>query len=403
MARIVTQAHRRFVGPNFRLRGTLRRTAIALAKAVSSAGMSLTALVAMLLSQSSSAQAPATAWPQFRGSAPLTGVSAAQIPASLKVQWTYEAGDAIESSAAIADGTVYVTVASGELVALGLDRGQVKWKYKVELGFGESSPAVAGGKVIVGDLGGVVHAVNVADGKAAWTFKTRSEVKSSPVVVGDVVLIGSYDGSLYGLGLADGKPRWEVRTNNYVHGTPAVLDGVAYFAGCDETFRAVRASDGKVVFEAPIGAYTGASVALDAGTAYFGTFDNEVLALDLKTHRFKWRYKHPEREFPFYSSAAIASGKVIVGGRDKMIHAIDAVSGKAVWTYMTRARVESSPAVAGSRVYIGSGDGRFYVFELATGAKLWEYDMGGPLSASPAVAGGRVVIGSQDGRLVCFG
>ena len=194
-----------------------------------------------------------------------------------------------------------------------------------------------------------------------------------------------------------------MKTNNYVHGTPAVLDGIAYFAGCDEVFRAVRASDGKVMFEAPISAYTGASVALDAGTAYFGTFDNEVLALDLKTHRFKWRYKHPEREFPFYSSAAVSSGKVIVGGRDKMIHAIDASSGKAVWTYMTRARVESSPAIAGSRVYVGSGDGRFYVFDLATGAKVWEYDMGGPLSASPALANGRIVIGSQDGRLVCFG
>jgi outer membrane protein assembly factor BamB len=149
------------------------------------------------------------------------------------------------------------------------------------------------------------------------------------------------------------------------------------------------------MFEAPIGAYTGASVALADGMAYFGTFDNEVLALDLKTHQFKWRYKHAEREFPFMSSAAVAGGKVVVGGRDKMIHALDSASGKALWTYMTRARVESSPAVAGSRVYVGSGDGRFYVFDLATGAKVWEYDMGGALSAS--------VIGSQDGRLVCFG
>jgi outer membrane protein assembly factor BamB len=126
-------------------------------------------------------------------------------------------------------------------------------------------------------------------------------------------------------------------------------------------------------------------------------------SLDLKTHQFKWRYKHAEREFPFMSSAAVAGGKVVVGGRDKMIHALDSASGKALWTYMTRARVESSPAVAGSRVYVGSGDGRFYVFDLATGAKVWEYDMGGALSASPAIAAGRVVIGSQDGRLVCFG
>jgi eukaryotic-like serine/threonine-protein kinase len=377
-----------FVSPSIAKRGSI------LAALVVTIGLS---------GASTRAQAPATSWPQFRGSAPLTGLSSASLPPSLKVQWTYEAGEAIESSAAIADGAVYVTVASGELVALSLDKGQVRWKYTVALGFGESSPAVAGGTVFVGDLGGILHAVNAADGKAAWTYKTKSEIKSSPVVVGDVVMIGSYDGTLYGIGMGDGKPRWEVKTENYVHGTPAVIDGIAYFAGCDEIFRAVRASDGKIVFEAPIGAYTGASVALSGGAAYFGTFDNEVLALDLKTHKFRWRYKHPEREFPFYSSAAVASGKVVVGGRDKMIHGIDAASGKGLWTYMTRARVESSPAIAGNRVYVGSGDGRFYVLELATGAKVWEYDMAGPLSASPAIAGGRIVIGSQDGRLVCFG
>ena len=127
-----------------------------------------------------SAQAPAAAWPQFRGSAALIGVAQSPVPQLMKVQWTYEAGDAIESSAAIADGVVYVTVASGELVALSLDKGQVKWRYKVELGFGESSPAVASGKVFVGDLGGVFHAVNVADGKAAWTYKTRTARSSPP-------------------------------------------------------------------------------------------------------------------------------------------------------------------------------------------------------------------------------
>ena len=144
-------------------------------------------------------------------------------------------------------------------------------------------------------------------------------------------------------------------------------------------------------------------MAIAAGVAYFGTFDNEVLAFDISARRFRWRYKHPDREFPFYSSAAIAGSRVIVGGRDKMVHAIDSKSGKTLWTFTTRARVESSPAVVGQRVYIGSGDGRFYVLDLASGAKIWEHDMGGPLSASPAIAAARVVIGSQDGRLICFG
>src|SRR4029450_10461686 len=50
--------------------------------------------------------APADPWTQFRGSPSLTGPSEATLPQTLKLLWTYEAGDAIESSAAIAAGGV---------------------------------------------------------------------------------------------------------------------------------------------------------------------------------------------------------------------------------------------------------------------------------------------------------
>jgi outer membrane protein assembly factor BamB len=85
------------------------------------------------------------------------------------------------------------------------------------------------------------------------------------------------------------------------------------------------------------------------------------------------------------------------------VRALDAATGKAAWTFATRARVDSSPAVSGGRVYVGSHDGRLYVLDVATGKKHWEFDAGAGLSASPAIAGGRVVIGSQDGRVYCFG
>jgi eukaryotic-like serine/threonine-protein kinase len=350
----------------------------------------------------SSAQAP-DSWPQFRGNPALTGVTASTPPAAPKVLWSIEAGEAIESSAAIADGRVFVGVASGHLLALNLADGKELWKYPVEQGIGESSPAVSGGLVYIGDLGGVFHAVNAADGKPAWTFRTKGEIKSSPVIAGDRVLIGSYDSNLYALAAKDGKLLWSVKTENYVHGTPAVADGLVYLAGCDEVFRAIRIADGKEAYRIETGAYTGASVALAGGKAYFGNFNNEVVGLDLKSRTVSWRYSHPDRQFPFYSSAAVADGLVVLGGRDKMVHGIDAVSGKGRWTFATRARVDSSPVVGGGRVYVGSSDGRFYVLDLAKGEKIWEFDMGGPLSASPAVAAGRIVIGSQDGRLICFG
>ena len=92
-----------------------------------------------------------------------------------------------------------------------------------------------------------------------------------------------------------------------------------------------------------------------------------MLAIDIKARKILWRYENPNRQFPFYSSAALADGRVIVGSRDKLVHAIDAATGKPAWTFTTRARVDSSPAVAGGRVYVGSSDGRLYVLDAAPG------------------------------------
>jgi len=61
---------------------------------------------------------PADNWSQFRGNHSLTGVSHSNVPTSLKQLWTWEAGEAIESSAAIVGGTVFVGSQKGELVAL---------------------------------------------------------------------------------------------------------------------------------------------------------------------------------------------------------------------------------------------------------------------------------------------
>ena len=345
---------------------------------------------------------PADNWSQFRGNHQLTGVSNSEVPNSLKLLWTYEAGESIESSAAIVGGTVFVGSQKGELTALNLENGAVYWKYQVDSPIGESSPAYNGGVVYVGDLGGWFHAVNATDGKKLWAFKAGSEIKSSPVVVGDRVLIGSYDQHLYCISTRNGSLLWKVRTNGPVHSTPGVLNGVAFIAGCDELFRAIRISDGREMFNVSSGAYTGASPAISGDSAFYGTFDNEVLMVSLAEHRIVWRYQHPERHFPFYSSAAVTRSRIVIGGRDKLVHGLSP-DGKAAWTFATKARVESSPAVAGGRVFVGSNDGRFYVLNLSTGAMLWDFNAGAPLSASPAIARGRIVIGSQDGRLYCFG
>jgi outer membrane protein assembly factor BamB len=137
------------------------------------------------------------------------------------------------------------------------------------------------------------------------------------------------------------------------------------------------------------------------GHEYVGTFGNELLAIGLGQRAVRWRY-HTTRTFPFYSSAAVAGDRLVLGGRDKIVHCVLRSTGRATWTFPTKARVDSSPLIVGSRVFVGSSDGNLYELDLATGKKTWQFTAGGALTASPAAAGGALVIGSEDGTLYCL-
>ena len=109
-------------------------------------------------------------------------------------------GDIIESSAAIANGVVYVGGGDGDLVALDLASGQAA----LEIHDRQSHRRIVARR---GSDAGVRRRSRPGsstpcasrDGTRRWTFKTGSEIKSSPVIVGDMVLIGSYDTHLYAL------------------------------------------------------------------------------------------------------------------------------------------------------------------------------------------------------------
>jgi outer membrane protein assembly factor BamB len=134
-----------------------------------------------------------------------------------------------------------------------------------------------------------------------------------------------------------------------------------------------------------------------------GTFDNEVLGVDVTKGEVLWRYQHPKRHFPFYSSAALSQGRVLIGGRDKMLHALDQVTGEAAWTFVARSRIDASPVVAGPNVYFADTSGILYGLDVKSGEVRWKFETGEGIVASPSVASGRLVIGSVDGTLYCFG
>jgi len=74
------------------------------------------------------------------------------------------------------------------------------------------------------------------------------------------------------------------------------------------------------------------------------------------------------------SMPVAAGGLVLVTAPDAhRIHAVDAATGKKVWTFTADGRVDTPPTIAGGRVYAGSRDGYVYCLDLATGGLRWRF------------------------------
>ena len=347
-------------------------------------------------------------WPQFRGDAEQRGVlPASALPLDLQPVWTYEIGEyGTESTAAIAGGKVFVAGLDGKVSALALATGKELWSYEIEDEI-KSSPLVIDQTVYIGDEYGRMHALNTEDGKPRWIFEAESSITGAAnYAPGGCLIFGSYDAMIYCLKPTDGSVVWKAETDGYVHGSPAISNGTVISGGCDGMLRLLDAETGAVQRNLEIGSYVASSPAVAAGHAIFGTFDFEVLAVDLAAETLEkavlWRYRNAEREFPYYSSAAVTDELAILGGRDKSVHAIDLKTGEARWTKSFRGRIDASPIVVGDRVYVADKAGKLLALALADGKTVWEFDTGDAFAASPAIGGGHLVIGTEGGVIYAF-
>ena len=346
-------------------------------------------------------------WVSFRGNPQLTGVADSQVPDNLQLLWTFQAGDMIESTAAVIEGTVYVGALDGVLYAIDAETGEKRWTYQTNSSI-KASPAIYDGVAYFGDGDGVFHAVDINTHDMKWQFRTEGEIISSASFADDRVLFGSYDGFLYCLNRKDGELVWKYETEGYVHGTPGIWtqSGVGNFAivtGCDSYLRVININDGTQTQQVNLGAYVVASPAISQNSVYCGTYGTEILGIALETGEIAWRYRNPKRQYPFFASAAVTNDTIIIGGRDKMVHALSRETGEPIWTYTTKSRIESSAVIVGRRAFFGTTRGLLIALDINTGEPVWEFATGASIVASPSVSDGKIYIGTEDGILYCFG
>lgn len=345
-------------------------------------------------------------WTRHRGNPGLTGVSKARLGNVLKLDWSFNTGDFLKSSPVVSGNLAYIGSESGKIFAISLDSGKMKWEFQTSMEI-EAPPLVYEEIVYVGSTDGFLYALEKNLGKLLWKYETGGEIMGAanqafrPVSNDSVIIIGSYDNFVHCVDSGTGKVIWTFETQNYVNGVPTIYDQkYVVFGGCDSVLYVVNLEDGKLVRSVEVEAPIAASVSVSDGVGYVGNMDRAVTAFDLETGNIVWNYRH--KNFPYFSSPAVTSDQVLIGGRDKGLHCINRVTGKQVWRFSARGRIDSSPVVCGDKVVFGSMDGKLYVLSLNTGKEIASYEVGEPISSTAATFDNRILIGCEDGNVYYF-
>lgn len=131
--------------------------------------------------------------------------------------------------------------ARGEVVALDLNTGQVKWR-KQPGGAVLSPIAVKGDVAVYSSTDKVIVARNINSGASLWYWKEGKEPFFAGVsIAGDTIYAADLYANVYAINLADGKLQWDmqlsaenaVQSKSMVFGSPIVHGGDLYVATCN--------------------------------------------------------------------------------------------------------------------------------------------------------------------------
>ena len=260
---------------------------------------------------------------------------------------------------------------------------------------------------------GTVSTVNAAALGIHWATDLYAAVLDSPAIAYDsstgqtLGYVGTDSGDFFAIDMATGNIVWSVQLAGAVQASPLVSDGAVWVGTrtsptiykLDATTGAVDCShpvSGGMLFSSPVAATPpGGKASVYFADLNSGSASGKVLSISAATCAVQWNfhsYHLASSSWDPLTYAVDATGEPLLlfgsSDPDQSAYAVDAVTGKQVWRFMTAGTGDddvgsgitvSPPGVNGFAdgvAYVPGKDGFIYALDLTTGTKIWQASLG---------------------------
>lgn len=257
---------------------------------------------------------------------------AAPGPASLDARWV----TAFETPPAATPGfdatTAFVPLKGGQLVAVDLDRGTIRWRLDVATPF---TPATGEGLVFtVSDQ--TIEARDAATGATRWRAPLPGGAAAPLYWDTGWLLASTTAGDLAAFRGNDGTLVWRRQLGAPLIGAPGPALDRLFLPLADNRLVAVRLVNGETVWELKLSAPVVALLALEEQLV-FGTAAKDLISVSVTRGRERWKW----RLGGDMAGVPTADDKrIYFASRDNLVRAVDRKSGNLRW----KANLASRPA-----------------------------------------------------------
>jgi len=385
------------------------------------------------LTISASTQSNSSNWPQWRGpnrDGHAAGfVAPAAWPERLTARWKSDVGLGYATPLLVGERLyVFARQANDEVMAaLDAASGKVLWRtgypapFKMDKaaaphGAGpKSTPVYADGKLFSLGMSGIVSAFDAASGKRLWQKEALpaqplwTSHSFSPLVDRGAVVVhmgGNDKGTLSAFDVNTGNPKWSWSGDGPGYGSPMLFD----FGGTpqivtmtQQKFIGLDSGTGRLLWER---AYTTEYAQNIITPVRFGDtlivsgYQKSMVAFRVARQNDRWSTEQvwENTDVSLYMSDAVLAGETIVGfsqRRSGQFFALDARTGKTLWTSAPRQGTNAAIVSAGEFWFALKDDGDLIVqpWKTRTFEPLRRYPVGTSATwAQPVVAGSRIFI-----------